>query len=178
MVCSIRKSAVITVNPMHLIGYWQRIVKSSNWSAMRGESKMLAKHGLLVVWLLAIMLAGCAHAPDSDPNDPAAESVPAGHTASLYDRLGGKTAITAVIDDLMLRIEADPRISEFFAESDIPEVKSLLVDQLCELSGGPCRYEGRDMVAAHVGMGVSQADFDAMVDDLVQTLKAFDVPAP
>lgn len=131
---------------------------------------MLSKYGL-AVWLLLMIMIGCAHAPD--PDHPATKV----QTASLYDRLGGKAAITAVIDDLMARIEADPRINSFFAESDIPEVKSLLVDQLCELSGGPCRYEGRDMVAAHVGMGVSQADFDAMVEDLVQTLNAFDVPA-
>ena len=97
-------------------------------------------------------------------------------TASLYQRLGGKAAITAVVDDALSRIAADPRINHFFVDSDIPEVKIQLVDQICELSGGPCRYEGRDMVAAHVGMGVTKADFDAMVEDLVQALDAFNVP--
>jgi hemoglobin len=94
----------------------------------------------------------------------------------LYDRLGGKPAITAVVDDFTARVAADRRINRFFANSDIPSFKAKLVDQLCEASGGPCKYTGKDMKTAHAGMGVTNADFDALVEDLVATLDKFKVP--
>ena len=95
---------------------------------------------------------------------------------SLYDRLGGKPAITAVVDDFAARVAADRRINRFFANSDIPSFKAKLVDQICEASGGPCKYTGKDMKTAHAGMGVTNADFDALVEDLVATLDKFKVP--
>lgn len=102
-----------------------------------------------------------------------------GHTTadkSLYERLGGKPAITAVVDDFVGRVAADPRISGRFAATDIPRLKMLLVEQICQASGGPCTYTGRSMKATHAGMGVSSADFDALVGDLVATLNKFKVP--
>jgi hemoglobin len=95
---------------------------------------------------------------------------------SLYDRLGGKPAITAVVDDFTARVAADRRINRFFANTDIPAFKAKLVDQICEASGGPCKYTGKDMKTAHAGMGVTNADFDALVEDLVATLDKFKVP--
>src|SRR5207244_9008662 len=64
---------------------------------------------------------------------------------SLYDRLGGKPAITAVVDDFTARVAADRRINRFFANTDVPAFKAKLVDQICEASGGPCKYTGKDM---------------------------------
>jgi hemoglobin len=52
----------------------------------------------------------------------------------------------------------------------------LLIEQICQASGGPCSYTGRSMKATHAGMGVSKADFDALVGDLVATLNKFKVP--
>lgn len=95
---------------------------------------------------------------------------------SLYDRLGGKTAITAVVDDFVGRVAADARINGKFANANIPRLKSMLVDQICQASGGPCTYTGRDMKSSHAGMGVSSSDFDALVGDLVATLNKFKVP--
>ncbi len=95
---------------------------------------------------------------------------------SLYDRLGGKTAITAVVDDFVGRVAADTRINGKFANANIPRLKSMLVDQICQASGGPCTYTGRDMKNTHAGMGVSSSDFDALVGDLVATLNKFKVP--
>ena len=95
---------------------------------------------------------------------------------SLYDRLGGKTAITAVVDDFVGRVAADTRINGKFANANIPRLKSMLVDQICQASGGPCTYTGRDMKNTHAGMGVSSSDFDALVGDLVATLSKFKVP--
>jgi hemoglobin len=95
---------------------------------------------------------------------------------SLYDRLGGKPAITAVVDDVVARVAADRRINHFFANTDLPPFKAKLVDQICEASGGPCKYTGKDMKTAHAGMGVTDADFNALVEDLVVTLDKFKVP--
>ena len=94
----------------------------------------------------------------------------------LYDRLGGKPAITAVVDDFTARVAADRRINRFFANTDVPAFKAKLVDQICEASGGPCKYTGKDMKTAHAGMGITDADFNALVEDLVATLDKFKVP--
>jgi hemoglobin len=95
---------------------------------------------------------------------------------SLYERLGGKDAITAVIDEFVARCAADGRINGKFARTDIPRLKSMLVDQVCQATGGPCTYSGRDMRTTHDGMGVTAAEFDALVQDLVATLDQFHVP--
>ena len=96
---------------------------------------------------------------------------------SLYDRLGGKGAITAVVDDFVGNVAADKRINGFFARADIPRLKMNLVDQICQGTGGPCVYKGKDMRTAHKGMGIADADFNALVEDLVKSLDKFNVPA-
>jgi hemoglobin len=96
---------------------------------------------------------------------------------SLYERLGGKPAITAVVDEFVARVAADTRINRLFGGTDVPRFKMLLVDQICEASGGPCKYTGRDMKAAHRGMGITNAQFDALVEDLVGALDMLQVAA-
>lgn len=95
---------------------------------------------------------------------------------SLYDRLGGKPAIQAVVDDFIGNVAADPRINGFFANTNIPRLNSMLVNQICEATGGPCKYTGRDMKTAHAGMGVTDAHFNALVENLVKSLDKFKVP--
>jgi hemoglobin len=95
---------------------------------------------------------------------------------TLYDRLGGKSAITAVVDAFVANVAADTVINHFFAHTDISHLKMMLVDQICQATGGPCKYKGMDMKSAHKGMGVSTADFNALVDDLVKALDKFKVP--
>ena len=95
---------------------------------------------------------------------------------TLYERLGGKNAITAVIDDFVARCAADSRINGKFARTDIARLKASLVDQVCEATGGPCTYSGRDMHTTHEGMSVTGGEFDALVADLVATLDHFSVP--
>jgi hemoglobin len=80
------------------------------------------------------------------------------------------------VGDFVSNVAADKRINGFFANTDIPRLKRLLVEQICAGTGGPCRYTGRDMKTAHRGMGVSGADFGALVEDLVKTLDKFKVP--
>jgi hemoglobin len=95
---------------------------------------------------------------------------------SLYDRLGGQGAVTAVVDDFVANVAADTRINAFFARADVPRLKRLLVEQICQGTGGPCVYSGRDMPTAHKGMNITDAQFGALVEDLVKTLDKFKVP--
>jgi hemoglobin len=114
---------------------------------------------------VALLYAGCASSAKTTDNRP------------LYDRLGGKPAITAVVDDFVGNVAADARINRFFAGANVPRLKAMLVDQICEASGGPCKYTGRSMKAAHAGMKITDADFNALVEDLVKSLDKFKVPA-
>jgi hemoglobin len=96
--------------------------------------------------------------------------------ASLYERLGAMEAITSVIDAFVARCAGDARINQKFERTDIPRLKKMLVDQVCEATGGPCTYTGREMKETHAGMGVTAGEFDALVEDLVATLDDFEVP--
>ena len=89
---------------------------------------------------------------------------------SLYDRLGGKDGITSVVDTFVGNVGGDKRINGYFASADLAALKTHLVNQVCEASGGPCTYQGRTMKQTHAGMGVSDAAFGAVVEDLVAAL--------
>jgi hemoglobin len=100
---------------------------------------------------------------------------------TLYDRLGGKAAITAVVDQFVSNVAADKRINARFAATAadparLANFKNNLVNQICQASGGPCTYTGKSMKDAHAGMGITTADFNALVEDLVSALNKFKVP--
>jgi hemoglobin len=95
---------------------------------------------------------------------------------TLYERLGGGTAITAVVDDFVARCAADDRINPKFARTDIPRLKTMLVEQISAATGGKVQYTGRSMSETHRGMQVTAGEFDALVEDLVATLNHFGVP--
>jgi hemoglobin len=95
---------------------------------------------------------------------------------SLYERLGKKKAITAVVKDFLGFVGADTRINKFFAKTDLKDLEKKLIDQICEATGGPCKYKGKSMKEAHRGMGVSSADFGALVEDLIKALDKNKVP--
>ena len=99
---------------------------------------------------------------------------------TLYERLGGKKSITAVVDDFVGRVAADSGINSFFKDTAadprrLAKFKKNLVDQICQASGGPCKYMGKDMKTAHAGMGITSPDFNALVEDLVAALDKFKV---
>lgn len=96
---------------------------------------------------------------------------------SLYDRLGGVDAIKAVVKDFVEeQVAKDPRINTRFANTDIPKLEDHLTNQICQATGGPCTYTGRSMKESHTGMGISEADFGALVEDLKKSLAKFKVP--
>lgn len=137
---------------------------------------MVSKYGMGAMLVGAVALCGgCAETGGvSQAQRPEAAAT---MTKSLYDRLGGKQAITAVVDQFVANVAADGRINNRFATTDIPKLKGHLVDQVCQATGGPCQYQGRDMKGTHLGMQISSADFGALVQDLVAALDTFKVPA-
>ncbi len=95
--------------------------------------------------------------------------------ASLYDRLGGKKAITAVVEEFTSNVGGDKRVNHYFAKTDLTHFKAMMVDQICEGSGGPCKYVGGDMKTVHRGMAITDADFNAVVENLVKAMDKFKV---
>jgi hemoglobin len=123
--------------------------------------------------LTAIEPAPASSAAAMASAPPAAKPAPA--TGSLFERLGGKPAITAVVDEFVARVAADKRINLRFINTDIPQLKVFLVQFICVATGGPCQYEGRDMHGAHAGMQLVEEEFNALVQDLVGALGVFKV---
>ena len=120
--------------------------------------------------MAALILTACASAPSSD--------APAGPT--LYQRLGGREAIKQVVDDFVANLAADPRVNARFKGLDAAKSEKLrtnLADQICDATGGPCAYLGKDMKTAHAGMGITEAEWNATVEDLVKSLNKFKVGA-
>jgi hemoglobin len=94
---------------------------------------------------------------------------------TLYERLGGREAIAAIVDDFVARCIADDRISRKFARTDTARLKQNMIDWIVELGGGPAMYSGRDMRTTHEGMAVTAGEYAALVEDLVATLDQFGV---
>jgi hemoglobin len=84
----------------------------------------------------------------------------------LYEDLGGGANIARIVDAATARWLADERIKDTFDNINIDRFKSRLVDQLCEVSGGPCHYKGRNMYLSHKGLHLDQAQFNALVEGL------------
>jgi hemoglobin len=133
---------------------------------------------------LACMVVACGGSPASKSKSttttstqPPSKANAAAGSKELYERLGGQAAIVAVVDDFIGRVAADDRIKIRFSNTDIPRLKSLLVEFVCLATGGPCHYSGQDMETSHAGMELVAEEFDALVEDLAATLDKFKVPA-
>lgn len=110
--------------------------------------------------LLALALAACAAAPQK----------PLVKNDTLYRRLGGAAGVEAVVDASLRQIHGDLRINLFFENTDLPDLRRLLIEQICAATGGPCTYSGRSMEEAHSGMNLTDRDFDIFVEDLVAAM--------
>lgn len=98
---------------------------------------------------------------------------------TLYSRLGGYDAVSAVAENLLSRLQSDPALHRFWdhrGDHGVEREKQLLIDFLCSSAGGPLLYTGRDMKTTHVGMGISSSDWTAFIGHLDATLDHFNVP--
>jgi len=117
----------------------------------------------MLMAMVTLWCAACASAPPEP---------------TLYQRLGGREAIKLVVDDFVANMAADPRVNGRFKGLDAARVAKLqtnLADQICDAAGGPCAYLGRDMKMTHTGMGITEAEWTATVEDLVKALNKFKV---
>ena len=99
---------------------------------------------------------------------------------TLYQRLGGYDAISAVANNLLDRLMQDEQLGRFWQNrgtDGINREKQLLIDYLCASSGGPMLYTGRDNQTSHKGMGITESDWNVFMNYLEDTLQHFQVPA-
>lgn len=101
------------------------------------------------------LITACAH---SDPKP------------TLYDNLGGNAGVTAIISGTLKYTLEDERIAHTFAESNVPRVEKLLIEQVCELTGGPCTYSGQTMERSHRGLEITSAHFNALVENMQKAM--------
>jgi hemoglobin len=121
---------------------------------------------------LALFACGGSKQPAAEAPAPATTD-----NRSLYERLGGTPAITAVVEEFVATTGSDPRISAFFVNADVPRLKQMMVDHICSITGGTCTYGGKSMKESHTGMHVKPEHFAAFMDDLAKTLDKLNVPA-
>ena len=98
----------------------------------------------------------------------------------LFERLGGMDAVKAVVESFLENVAHDTKINGAFKKTTgakMAAFKKNLVDQVCEVTGGPCKYAGKDMKTAHKGMKITDAQFDALVSDLSTALDEHQVAA-
>jgi len=114
------------------------------------------------VMIVAVVLGvyGCASMESAPPN-------------TLYKRLGGRDGIAIVVGDFVGNMAADSRVNARFKDmkpAEIEKFKSYLADQICDAAGGPCSYVGKDMKEAHKGMKITEAEWNATVENLGKAL--------
>lgn len=139
----------------------------------------------LVTLSIPLVVVACGPKKPPKPVEPATTETPvdAGDDSAvdaappapqtLYDRLGGKDGLAAIVDSLVKNVSADPDVKKLFAKTTGPKLdhfKQMLNDQLCEATGGPCKYTGKDMKSAHAGMKITDKEWDAFVKDFTLAL--------
>ena len=120
---------------------------------------------LSVAMVIGVLgLVGCTTAVGPDDDD------------RLYQALGERQGIDRLVDDLLFRISEDARIVDQFDGIDVNRFQRTLSEQICEISGGPCEYSGDDMVTVHRGRDISEASFNALVENLQDAMEHQNVP--
>lgn len=129
---------------------------------MRSRNK-LGRLCLAIGFSTAIALAGCA-------------GVEKGEKESLYRGLGGQEGLEQLVDGLLREIAADQRIVHHFRDVDVALFRERLIEHFCELGNGPCVYSGAPMPEVHKNLGLSDADFNALVENLMQVMQRQKIP--
>ncbi|MEC7816726.1 MAG: group 1 truncated hemoglobin [Pseudomonadota bacterium] len=124
---------------------------------------LITRTTTLGLLLSALLLAGCQSWQSREFDD-------------LYQQLGQRSGIEAIVEDLLYLIVEDDRINESFADVDVVQFHERLSDQICELSGGPCTYTGRNMRELHAHMNVTDTQFNALAENLILAMEENNVP--
>ena len=119
----------------------------------------IVKHHIVVFGALLFLSVACASQP-----------------TTLYQQLGGDKGVSMITDDFLVNLSQDKRILHHFEQTDIQIFRQRLIEHLCAISGSECVYQGASMFDAHIGLHISQADFDAVVGHLIEALKQQHIP--
>lgn len=96
---------------------------------------------------------------------------------AVYQALGSKGGIKKIVDDFLPIVLADARIKDSFKDTDIERLGFMLTEQFCQVSGGPCGYSGKDMKTAHAGRHITNAQFNALAEDLQVAMDKHGIPS-
>jgi hemoglobin len=130
----------------------------------------------------ALVIAPAAVSADPSPDHPGEQTVdrytPSNANAdakpmtgaAMFNAFHGKDGVSRIVDTLVDRSVADPRIADIFKNQDLVRLRRTLKEQFCYLLGGGCDYTGRDMKASHKDMGIQDADFNALVENLQKAM--------
>lgn len=127
-----------------------------------GWSRMKSYVAVLMM-MTGLVLGGC-QSFQSQPDN------------SLYLQLGEREGIANVVEDMLYLIVDDERINHQFKGINVAQFHRNLTDQLCEISGGPCQYSGRDIREAHAAMGITNTQFNALAENLILAMEANQIP--
>lgn len=125
---------------------------------------MRSHSSFIVACIVCSLLLGCA--------------VARRHPEGLYGELGRQPGLEALVDAFLNVLSEDERIVGRFEDTNIDRLRRLLIEQFCSLSGGPCEYSGDEMHIVHRGMDLTEAEFNALVEDLIDAMVAVELPVP
>src|SRR3954468_16875040 len=127
--------------------------------------------------LLVALAAACALAgAKAQQNAPANAPIPAPADDALFRDLGGQPGIDRIVGDFVPRLATDARLGEVFKRANQDQLRQMLGELLCRISGGGCVYTGLSMKQAHQDIDVAKGDFNALVEVLQSTMDAQGVP--
>lgn len=134
------------------------------------------KHFIIRTSFLLLALGSDLALAQGTPQVTPASAYPMAPAPGLFPALGGQQGIRALMDDFAQRLRADARIGHRFKDSNLTHLAKQLTDQICQLAGGPCTYQGPDMKDAHAEMGINASEFNALVEVLQTTMDAHRIP--
>jgi hemoglobin len=112
----------------------------------------------------AVVLSACATQQAANTND------------NLYQALGAAPGIEQIADNFIMEIAYDPRVFDRFADSNVERFREKIIEHFCHIADGPCEYTGDSMVLVHRGMDINSAEFNAVVEDLIDAMDKAGTP--
>lgn len=97
---------------------------------------------------------------------------------TLYQQLNGQQGIEAIVDSFINQIAGDKQVFHYFAKSSVSHFRSGFITHMCDVTGGPCTYQGDNMVDIHTGMQINEADFNRIVELLINAMEENNISYP
>nr|WP_194866680.1 group 1 truncated hemoglobin [Pseudoalteromonas sp. PPB1] len=89
---------------------------------------------------------------------------------TLYQQVGGQAGLERLVDLFIQQIGHDKAILPYFAKANVSHFRQGFITHLCDTLDGPCEYQGDSMVQIHTGMQITEADFNRVVELLINAM--------